>query len=107
MIGSEMFYIQEWSILRIFLYVGFDVQRNLCDKQNVLFYGTPRSFNTIIQLLQRSYSLLNAYFQYQVERDRVLWSKMYGRKHLKILVLQNFEAMCKILDNFIGYKIAK
>ena len=23
------------------LYVGFDAQRNLCDKQNVLFYGTP------------------------------------------------------------------
>ena len=23
------------------LYVGFDVRRNLCDKQNVLFYGTP------------------------------------------------------------------
>ena len=22
------------------LYVGFDAQRNLCDKQNVLFYGT-------------------------------------------------------------------
>ena len=25
------------------LYVGFDAQRNLCDKQNVLFYGTPRN----------------------------------------------------------------
>ena len=24
------------------LYVGFDAQRNLCDKQNVLFYGTPQ-----------------------------------------------------------------
>ena len=24
------------------LYVGFHAQRNLCDKQNVLFYGTPR-----------------------------------------------------------------
>ena len=23
------------------LYVGFDAQRNLYDKQNVLFYGTP------------------------------------------------------------------
>ena len=26
------------------LYVGFGAQRNLCDKQNVLFYGTPRRF---------------------------------------------------------------
>ena len=24
------------------LYVGFHAKRNLCDKQNVLFYGTPR-----------------------------------------------------------------
>ena len=24
------------------LYVGFDAHRNLCDKQNVLFYGIPR-----------------------------------------------------------------
>ena len=24
------------------LYVEFDAQRNLCDNQNVLFYGTPR-----------------------------------------------------------------
>ena len=24
------------------LYVGVHAQRNLCDKQNVLFYGTPR-----------------------------------------------------------------
>ena len=23
------------------LYVGFDAQRNLCDKQNILFHGTP------------------------------------------------------------------
>ena len=25
------------------LYVGFHAQRNLCDKQDVLFYGTPRN----------------------------------------------------------------
>ena len=26
------------------LYVGLDAQRNLCDKQNVLFCGTHRTF---------------------------------------------------------------
>ena len=29
------------------LYVGFHTKRNLCDKQNVLFYGTPRNMNTV------------------------------------------------------------
>ena len=27
------------------LFVGFDAQRNFCDKQNVLFYGTPRTYS--------------------------------------------------------------
>ena len=30
------------------LYVGFYAHRNLCDKQNVLFYGHPYNFNDII-----------------------------------------------------------
>ena len=37
-------FIPGYEAFSYVLYVGFYAQRNLCDKQNVLFYGTPRIF---------------------------------------------------------------
>ena len=42
MTGNEMFLYPGMKHFAYVLYVGFGVPRNLCDKQNVLFYGTPR-----------------------------------------------------------------
>ena len=39
------------------LYVGFDAQRNLCEKQNVLFYGTP-VLQTVCNILYVTYCML-------------------------------------------------
>ena len=37
------------------LYVGFDAKRNLCNKQNVLFYGTPVPLKFHFKIFPSSY----------------------------------------------------
>ena len=41
MTGSEMFYTRNEAFCVCFIR-GISCKKNLCDKQNVLFYGTPR-----------------------------------------------------------------
>ena len=45
-----MFYTVDMKHFAYVLYVGFDAQRNFCDKQNVLFYGTP-----VVPCIRRGY----------------------------------------------------
>ena len=44
MTGPEMFYTREYMREYMRMFYTFDAKRNLCDKQNVLFYGIPRTY---------------------------------------------------------------
>ena len=44
-IPLSMQFLVIWKYISYVLYVGFDAERNLCNKQNVLFYGHPRTRN--------------------------------------------------------------
>ena len=55
------------------LYVGFDAQRNLCDKQNILFYVTPVLVRYECKTAKMSdkyrYILENKRFKKEIWRD--------------------------------------